>query len=48
MRGVGDYGDEVRVDAIQAQEATAAARRILVAISGVMPKEFARLPESEA
>jgi uncharacterized protein (UPF0332 family) len=45
VRGVGDYGDEVRVDAIQAQEATAAARRILVAISGVMPKEFARLPD---
>jgi hypothetical protein len=37
VRGVSDYGDEVRVDATQAEEATAAARRILEVVSDAMP-----------
>jgi uncharacterized protein (UPF0332 family) len=44
VRGVGDYGSEVRVDVSQATEATAAARRILVAIRGVLPDEFPVVP----
>ncbi len=40
------YGSDVRVDASQAEEATAAARRILVTISEALPKDFARIPDA--
>jgi uncharacterized protein len=46
VRGVGDYGSDVRVDATQAEEATAAARRILVAVSETLPKDFPRAPDA--
>jgi len=45
VRGVGDYGSEVRVDASQAKEATAAARRILVVVRGALPDEFPAVPD---
>jgi uncharacterized protein (UPF0332 family) len=46
VRGVGDYGSDVRVDASQAEDSTAAARRILMVISEAMPKDFPRLPDT--
>jgi uncharacterized protein (UPF0332 family) len=46
VRGVGDYGSDVRVDASQAEEATAAARRILVVIREALPKDFPRAPDA--
>jgi uncharacterized protein (UPF0332 family) len=46
VRGVGDYGSEVRVDVSQAKEATAPARRILIAIRGVLPDEFPVVPDA--
>jgi uncharacterized protein (UPF0332 family) len=40
VRGVGDYGSEVRVDKTQATDAVAAARRILLAIHDALPTHF--------
>ena len=40
LRGVGDYGTEVRVDAKQAAAAIASARRILVAVRNALPANF--------
>jgi uncharacterized protein (UPF0332 family) len=40
LRGVGDYGTEVRVDAKQATDAIASARRILVAVRDALPMNF--------
>jgi uncharacterized protein (UPF0332 family) len=40
LRGVGDYGTEVRVDAKQATDAIASARRILVAVRDALPVDF--------
>jgi len=40
LRGVGDYGTEVRIDAKQATDAIASARRILVAVRDALPVDF--------
>lgn len=40
LRGVSDYGTEVRVDAKQAAEAIEAARRILNAVHDALPPDF--------
>ena len=40
LRGVGDYGTDVRVDAQQATDAIASARRILVAVRNSLPVSF--------
>ena len=40
LRGVGDYGTDVRVDAKQATDAIASARRILVAVRNALPVSF--------
>jgi uncharacterized protein (UPF0332 family) len=44
LRGVGDYGTEVRVDAKQAADAIASARRILVAVRDALPVDFPPVP----
>lgn len=44
LRGVGDYGTEVRVDAKQANDAIASARRILVAVRDALPVDFPTVP----
>ena len=44
LRGVGDYGTEVRVDATQAADAIASARRILVAVRDLLPVNFPPVP----
>ncbi len=40
LRGVGDYGADVRVDAKQATDAIASARRILVGVRNALPVTF--------
>ena len=40
LRGIGDYGTDVRVDAQQAADAIASARRILVAVRNALPVNF--------
>ena len=45
LRGVGDYGTEVRVDATQAADAIASARRILVAVRDLLPVNFPPVPD---
>ena len=47
LRGVGDYGTEVRVDANQAMEAMNAARRILLAVHDALPTYFPALPAKD-
>ena len=44
LRGVGDYGTEVRVDVKQATDAVASARRILVAVRDALPVDFPLIP----
>ncbi len=44
LRGVGDYGADVRVDAKQATDAIASARRILVAVRDALPVNFPPVP----
>lgn len=44
VRGVGDYGSDVRVDANQATDAIEAARRILLAIHDTLPTHFPAVP----
>ena len=44
LRGVGDYGTEVRVDAEQASDAIASAGRILYAVGSTLPPDFPRPP----
>ena len=44
LRGVGDYGADVRIDAKQATEAIASARRILVAVRDALPMNFPPVP----
>ena len=44
LRGVGDYGTEVRVDAKQATDAIASARRILAAVRDALPRISRRYP----
>jgi uncharacterized protein (UPF0332 family) len=46
LRGVGDYGTEVRIDAKQATDAIASARRILVAIRDARPVDFPPVPRT--
>jgi uncharacterized protein (UPF0332 family) len=46
LRGVGDYGSDVRIDAKQATDAIAAARRILLAIHQVLPIDFPAVPSA--
>ena len=46
LRGVGDYGTEVRVDAKQATDAIASARRILVAVRDALPVDFPPVPRT--
>lgn len=46
LRGVGDYGTEVRVDAKQATDAIASARRILVAVRNALPVDFPPVPRT--
>lgn len=47
VRGVGDYGSDVRVDADQARSAIESSRRILLAIQDALPKHFPALPPGE-
>lgn len=44
LRGVGDYGTEVRVDPKQAADAIGSARRILVAVRDALPVNFPPVP----
>jgi uncharacterized protein (UPF0332 family) len=44
VRGVGDYGSDVRVDVSQATDAIEAARRILLAIHEALPADFPAVP----
>ena len=44
LRGVGDYGTDVRVDAKQATDVIASARRILVAVRDALPANFPSVP----
>jgi len=46
LRAVGDYGSEARVDAEEAAEALASARRILVAVREALPGTFPQLPDA--
>lgn len=41
LRGVGDYGTDVRVDQVQASEAVASANRILLAVRDGLPSDYA-------
>ena len=44
LRGVGDYGSDVRVDAGQASEAIASASRILIGVRDRLPENFPPVP----
>ena len=44
LRGIGDYGTEVRVDVKQATDAIASAHRILVAVRDALPVDFPPVP----
>ena len=44
LRGVGDYGADLRVDAKQATDAIASARRILVDVRSALPLNFPAVP----
>ena len=44
LRGVGDYGTKVRVDAKQAADAIASAHRVLVAVRDALPVDFRPVP----
>lgn len=44
LRGVGDYGTDVRVDAKQATDTIVSARRILVAVRNALPMNFPPVP----
>jgi hypothetical protein len=44
LRGVGDYGTDVRVDATQATDTIASAGRILVAVRNALPVNFPSVP----
>lgn len=44
LRGVGDYGADVRIDAKQATDAIASARRILAAVRAALPADFPQVP----
>lgn len=44
VRGVGDYGSDVRVDESQARDAIESARRILQAVHAALPTEFPSVP----
>jgi hypothetical protein len=46
LRGIGDYGAEVRVNAQQAADAIASARRILVAVRSALPSDFPPVPDA--
>jgi uncharacterized protein (UPF0332 family) len=46
LRGVGDYGTDVRVDATQASDAIASARRIVVAVRQSLLQDFPIVPDS--
>ena len=46
LRGLGDYGSEVRIDAKQATDAIASARRILVAVRDALPVDFPPVPRT--
>lgn len=45
LRGVGDYGADVRVDAKQATDGVTSARRILVAVRDALPVNFPPVPD---
>ena len=45
LRGVGDYGADVRVDAKQATDGITSARRILVAVRDALPVNFPPVPD---
>lgn len=47
LRVVGDYGSETQVDAQQAADAVASARRILAAIHPTLPPTFPSLSNSD-
>ena len=44
LRGLGDYGTDLRVGAKQAADAIASARRILVAVREALPLDFPSVP----
>jgi len=44
LRSVGDYGAEVRIDANQAAQSVASARRILDAVGSALPAHFPPVP----
>ena len=46
LRGLGDYGTEVRVDAKQGSDAIASALRILVAVQDALPVSFPPVPHA--
>ena len=46
LRGLGDYGTEVRVDAKQAADAVASAGRILATVRDALPMNFAPAPKT--
>lgn len=46
LRGVGDYGAEVRVDAKQATDGITSARRILIAVRDALPADFPPVPDA--
>ena len=46
LRGLGDYASEVRIDAKQATDAIASARRILVAVRDALPVDFPPVPRT--
>ena len=46
LRGVGDYGADVRVDVKQATDGITSARRILVAVRGALPVNFPPVPDA--
>jgi uncharacterized protein (UPF0332 family) len=45
LRGLGDYGTELRVTTAEATDAIAAARRILAAVRSVLPSGFPAIPQ---
>ena len=44
LRGLGDYGTEMRVNAAQAKDVIDSARRILEAVRSVLPSQFPAMP----
>lgn len=44
LRGIGDYGADVRVDASQAAQAAASAHRLLDAVRSALPANFPPVP----